>query len=297
MPGLVRDLAKQVPPPGHDVEIIFIDNNSSDNTSAVVKEAAGDCPYPVRVIREPQQGHSRARNTGWQAANGEFVLFLDDDVRLDPGFLSAYARGMDRYQPEGAGGPIEPFCDYPVPRWLDPASPLYAGYVVRVSLGSETRWLNETEFVWGANMAYSRKALQEVGGFDTNVGFIGARRLGGEETALQKKIRQHGGRILFIHDAGLLHEIPRHKLSLAFYLKQKYHGGIAGTRTRRSLPGMKDTSRRYKVRCVLENGLKSCGLILRRKWPQAVSHLGESAEYCGEWMEATFDRGGKPGSA
>ena len=63
-----------------DSEIIVVDNNSTDDTDAVVRicVAALRGVVPVRYLHEPVQGAQRARNTGVRAARGEIVAFLDD---------------------------------------------------------------------------------------------------------------------------------------------------------------------------------------------------------------------------
>lgn len=64
------------------VEVIVVDDGSRDDTPSLL-EAYGYHPH-VRVLTQPNQGVSAARNNGVQAARGEYVLFLDADDRLAP---------------------------------------------------------------------------------------------------------------------------------------------------------------------------------------------------------------------
>lgn len=67
------------------VEVVVVDDGSSDASAAVVAQMSGD----VRLIRQPNAGVAVARNTGLQAARGRLVAFLDaDDIWL-PGKLAA----------------------------------------------------------------------------------------------------------------------------------------------------------------------------------------------------------------
>jgi glycosyltransferase involved in cell wall biosynthesis len=70
-------------PPGLDVRIIVVDNNSTDNTKAVIMEAAERSNGRVSYLFEKQQGRSPALNAGVAAATGDLVGFIDDDEEID----------------------------------------------------------------------------------------------------------------------------------------------------------------------------------------------------------------------
>jgi glycosyltransferase involved in cell wall biosynthesis len=75
------------------VEVIVVDDGSSDDTRAVV-ERYGD---PVRYVRQANAGVAAARNTGLRAARGEFVALLDSDDRFVPWKLAAQVALLRRY--------------------------------------------------------------------------------------------------------------------------------------------------------------------------------------------------------
>ena len=57
-------------------ELVVVDDGSSDNTAELAAR------YPVRYIRQPNRGVAEARNCGFNASAGEYVIFLDADDRL-----------------------------------------------------------------------------------------------------------------------------------------------------------------------------------------------------------------------
>ena len=67
-----------------DFELIVVDDGSTDTTAAIVKSYADS---RIRLIRQANQGVSVARNTGLEAAQGQFITFLDSDDLYYPDFL------------------------------------------------------------------------------------------------------------------------------------------------------------------------------------------------------------------
>lgn len=72
-------------------EILVVDDGSTDGTGAVLEAFGGR----VRVIAQPQKGRSAARNAGIEAAQGDYVAFLDADDRFLPSHLEQLSVGSD----------------------------------------------------------------------------------------------------------------------------------------------------------------------------------------------------------
>jgi glycosyltransferase involved in cell wall biosynthesis len=76
-------------------EVVVVDNNPDDVSSAeLIAKAFGETPQ-VHYIAEPQRGLSRARNRGVAVARGEIIAFTDDDIVVDREWLSELMRGFD----------------------------------------------------------------------------------------------------------------------------------------------------------------------------------------------------------
>ena len=74
----LKSLIEQSIPKGWTLEILVIDNNSTDETKRVVQDASGVSRWPIRRVREPQQGIAHARNRGLLSARGQYIAFIDD---------------------------------------------------------------------------------------------------------------------------------------------------------------------------------------------------------------------------
>lgn len=77
-----------------DFEAIVVDDGSSDETGKIA-EAFANVDERFRYIRQDNQGVSTTRNRGLDAAQGEFVVFLDSDDRYDPGYLQAFSQMIE----------------------------------------------------------------------------------------------------------------------------------------------------------------------------------------------------------
>lgn len=97
-------LAGQQLDDGVRYEVVFVSNGSTDNTAEVIAQAMADHPGVFRYFRiDPTGGPSAPRNRGVREARGEVIVILDDDVRPEPGLVSAFARfHRDHPAPEAA---------------------------------------------------------------------------------------------------------------------------------------------------------------------------------------------------
>ena len=156
--------------PPQEWECVVVNNNSPDDTEARFGAFAAAHPgVTLRMVREESPGVSYARNRGLAEARGGIVVFIDDDERVNEGFLRAYADFFDSH-PEAvvAGGRI--VAEYPGgrPAWMSKwvempiANPMDFGDAVRPFPAGRVPG--------GGNMAFRRAGLEGFGGFDPSLG-------------------------------------------------------------------------------------------------------------------------------
>lgn len=194
-------------------EVIVVDDGSTDATAAIAGE------FNVRLIRQPNAGLSAARNTGWQAAKGEIVAYLDDDASPDPHWLDYLASAFMGGGYSGVGGPNIAF--------------LEDGFVARCvdhSPGNPTHVLltdREAEHLPGCNMAYRRAALEAVGGFDAQF------RIAGDDVDLCWRLQQRGWKLGYHPGPMVWHHRRR---TVRTYLRQQLNYGRAEAMLERKWP-------------------------------------------------------------
>ena len=110
-------LQQLIIPPGIDWELLIVNNNCTDDTDEVIEQFADG--LPIRLLHEKRQGLSNARNCAVEAAKGDYILWTDDDVIVDPNWLVAYVNAI-RTWPNATlfGGPIKLKLEGNPPSWL-----------------------------------------------------------------------------------------------------------------------------------------------------------------------------------
>lgn len=150
-------------------EIIVVDNASTDGTAEIAAGFEG-----VRVVYEPSKGLTCARQKGLEEASGEILAYIDADTHMPRGWVG---RVLESYRTiDGLACISGPYHYYDLSRVKSLFVSLYWSVFARM-----TYWLTRYMAV-GGNFAASRKALLEIGGFDTAIAFYGedtdiARRL------------------------------------------------------------------------------------------------------------------------
>lgn len=234
-------------------EVIVVDNNSSDNTWSVAEQFV-KVNQNIRLIAEPEQGLSYARNRGLAEAKGQYVAFIDDDARAPESWLENAARIMVAHSPDIFGGPAIPLLGSDTPAWYK------EGYGVRGDMG-ETGWITEG-FIVGTNIFFLKVLLEEYGGFDPELGMKGDSVGYHEETALVYRAFAEGKKVYYAKELAVKDRMPDYKLSLAYFIYSKYKVGYDGIKIWRneypaeSFPELLD---------IIDNTMNSFDFALRKR--------------------------------
>lgn len=177
------------------VELVFVDNGSTDDTSAVVAAWAKSAPLPVRLLHEARPGLAVARNTGIAAACGSLIAFTDDDCEPEPGFFQALAQAFAADEgPVLRGGRVE----------LGDARDLPVTIKPDIEPATLDRTLHPGGFIHGCNMAFPRTLIEAIGPFDERFG-AGAPFRSGEDTDFTHRAFKAGFPVVYCPDIVVRH--------------------------------------------------------------------------------------------
>ena len=204
-------------------ELLVVDNASSDATSSILASHTWPPGWHVRVVREDKLGLSNARNCAIREAQGDYVIFIDDDETPDPEWLRAFERLINECAPDAFGGRIEVLFEGERPRWLADELLGFLGQLNRAEAVVPLT-LPDTSF-HGGNFGFRRTVCESVGSFDAALGRKGADNTGGEEVDFYRRLLRGGFKVWWTPDAVIFHRIEAVKLKRSYFLDLHYRQG------------------------------------------------------------------------
>jgi glycosyltransferase involved in cell wall biosynthesis len=178
--------------PADRYELVVVDNGSRDDTPLVMRSLLGAGGGPVvRYLALPVADANTARNRGVEAARGDPICLVDDDVLVPPDWLAEMVATAERH-PEAAclGGPVRTLPGARLYR-----CPRHPTAGTTLDEGPDEREVSE---VWGPNMAVRRAALELAGPFREGLPWQ-------QEWEWQQRLLDAGGRIVYSPGAWLWH--------------------------------------------------------------------------------------------
>jgi glycosyltransferase involved in cell wall biosynthesis len=256
-------------PPGVTWQVVVVNNNSTDETAAVLASFAER--LPLTCVVEPVPGLSRSRNRGVAASSGDLLLFTDDDVVVEPEWMTAMRDGAARW-PDATyfAGLICPGFAQDVPAWVQRHQAVLDGMLCARDLGPEPRMLEPGDYPWGPNMAVRRHAFARAG-FDVRAGRIGKGQRRGSEGSLFTPLASQGATGAWVPAAKVTHFIPRARANVLYLLR--YYFGIGRSAAQRRNPGPPPL---HAQRRILADDLRSL-IRHRREWPGRLAAVAWDA--------------------
>lgn len=226
-------------------EVIIIDDASKEPIIKRIMDIIcllKDKSVEVKVYRTAQEiGLGAARSLGAKLAQGNIIVFLDDDVILENNAIAAYIRAHTILQCDVMAGLCLPLylCnrnDYP--KWWDET---ILGGIIAVR--NDVAYLNGArpeDYVYGCNFAVAKYVFESVKGFKPWLGRVKGMLLSGEEWDFVARAIKKGFKICFVPKAIAYHIIPPTKLSISRVWKMAV--GLGRTRCILSYEGVLDTN-------------------------------------------------------
>ena len=223
-------------------ELIYVDSGSTDGSA----QRARDLGATVLVLGDAAPCAAKGRNLGWRQARGPFVLFLDGDTVLHPGFVLQARAAIDAPRRCAVWGHRRE------------AAPRQSVYTRVLDLD----WVYPVgdALYFGGDVLVRRAALAEVDGFDPTLP-------AGEEPELCARLRARGWQIAHIDAPMTTHDLAVR--SLRAYARRAYRSGVAYAEVAQRMRRLGDPLWQHEARRDLQHGL----LFLAAPWLLAAALL------------------------
>jgi len=246
--GSVATVVKRSDP----AEIIIVDNGSTDNTAEVCKGVNNAFPDRRWIYAyEPMPGLLSGRHRGAKEAQGEILVFLDDDVLVAPGWLEALQEAFADSSIALVGGPSRPSYEMEPPDWLEglwwiAEEGRYCSALSLMDLGSSIK-PNDALLVYGLNYSIRRTVFEECGGFHPDCIRKKLQRYQGDgESGLCLKIKEKRLGVLYHPEAAVSHVIPPWRFTPESLEQRAFYQGVCASYTQirreRRVPSAPDRS-------------------------------------------------------
>lgn len=197
-----------------------------DHNDQLFERALGAFNGATITRNTAEKGLSGARNTGMDTAQGNIILFLDDDATADCQWVEHMVAPLEDPDVVGVGG-------FAIPSWEGGAAPPWFPEEFYWVVGCSYRGLPahqaQIRNPIGATMAFRASSLRECGGFVSTLGRVGDKPVGCEETDLSLRIAaaQPQSRVILVRDAVVHHRVPRQRQTASYFLRRCYWEGVS----------------------------------------------------------------------
>lgn len=229
LPECLSRLARQQKVDDLNWEVLVVDNNSSDNTQAVLKEIGEALPIQIRGEFESEQGLNYARNHGVLSSHGKYFCFIDDDILVSEHWLSSIYYTLVTHDADAVGGRIHLDKNLKLPRWINDEMLGFLGFQ---DLGEDPFQMDgNSQYPFGGNMAFNRRVVDKIGLFNPKLGRKGEGKTKGElfkgaETDYFHRLAASGSPVIYYApDAIVYHQVMPFQLTKKYFKHLHYNAG------------------------------------------------------------------------
>ncbi|RKP53847.1 glycosyltransferase [Cohnella endophytica] len=243
----------------NQIEIIVVDNRSTDNTAEAVQALRRIHGDRIRYVFEDKLGLSVARNRAIREANGEFILFLDDDALASSRWVQHIVDVFERDEAIGCvGGKIDPIWESGEPDWIPDE---YRAVFTILDYTNGVKEMPAPAIPYGANVAFRKSVFDCFEPFREDLGRVGGNLLSSEESELIARIRSKY-KVFYSSYALVKHKIPKERTTKKWFMKRIFWQGVSDA-VRMQDKGLKSIAK-HTIR-MMQAAAASLLLIFRTK--------------------------------
>ena len=221
----IASLFRAPVPGGMQVQLIVVDNNSTDDTAAVVAGLQVDAPLPLTYLLETKQNSSCARNAGIAAGDGDLIGFIDDDEEIGAEWYEIIAREFADPATSFIGGPYLPRWVTPEPDWLPPGYHAVIGAVL-----PKPRAIFDKTFsgnLMGGNAVLRRHIFDQIGLYATHLGRSDKGLLCEEDAEFCRRLQAAEISGIYVPDLTIYHYIAPERLTRSYHRRWAYWRAVS----------------------------------------------------------------------
>lgn len=209
---------------GDEIEVVVVDNCSKDNTAEVVTGLSALHGPRIRYIFEEKLGLSVARNRAIREANGDYILFLDDDALASRDWVNHIVSVFESDASIGCvGGRIDPIWEVEEPKWIPEE---HRSVFTILDYASTVKEMPAPSIPYGANVAFKRSVFSKMKPFREDLGRVGNNLLSSEESELIARLRQHY-KVYYTPFGSVEHKVAKERTTKKWFLKRIFWQGVS----------------------------------------------------------------------
>lgn len=212
-------------------EVIVVDNGSVDHTEDVVK--LFDDNLDIKYVYAPEPGLHVGRHAGSKVATSDILVFIDDDVQVEPTWSEGLIESFLDESVGLVGGNNYPNFKGRVPRWLSERWNVlneFGKALGPLSILDFGQGLFEIDarFIWGCNFAIRRCLLDSAKGFHPD-GFPNEllKFRGDGESYVADYVRRSGFRVVFNSKVSVHHLVTPARMTKEYFLRREHAQGVS----------------------------------------------------------------------
>lgn len=245
-----------------NLRIIIADNDTTASAQDLVEVTRAGFPWPIIYLHAPAANICIARNACLNAADADYVAFIDDDETVSPQWLSKLLAAAQSTNADAVLGPVRAVYDPAAPEWMI-SGDFHSTHPVCVNGAIRTGYT--------CNVLIRRAAPFAALRFDLSLG-----QSGGEDTDYFHRLSALGGTIAQAPDALVFEPVPANRAAMSWLIRRRLRMGqthgmlVAGAR----LPAIAKALAKASY-CMIMTGATAFSPIARRRnLLRAMLHLG-----------------------
>ena len=205
--GLLESLRNQQTKGRFSYSALVADNDELRSAEPLVEEFGKSCSVPIKYCVEPQQNIALARNKAIANAEGDYVVFIDDDEFTTPTWLSTLYETCVQYEVDGVLGPVLPHYEEAPPSWVVKGKfherPTYpTGLVIDWKKGRTGNTLLKTHLFKAGELPFRPEFLT------------------GEDQDFFRRMIERGHRFVWCNEAVAYEIVPSQRCKRSFMLRR-----------------------------------------------------------------------------